>query len=175
MPTPRKAEIVEEYSEKFKTSKSIFLADYSGINVAETTKLRRSFRDANVHYCVLKNTLAKLSLDKAGIEGMDEMLKGMTAFAFSDDDAAAPIRVINDFNKQKKKDESHLVVKGCVFEGRVFGADQADALSKLPSREVLLAQLVGVLKAPMTNLVNVLSGTGRNLVGTLESLKSQKS
>ncbi len=137
--------------------------------------LRRSFRNANVHYCVLKNTLAKRSFDKAGIEGVDEMLVGMTAFAFSEDDAVAPIRVITEFNKQKKKDQSSLVVKGCVFEGRVFDADQADALANLPSREVLLSQLVGVLKAPMTNLVNVLSGTGRKLAGTLESLKSQKS
>ena len=175
MPTQRKMELVEEYSEKFKTSKSIFLADFSGINVAETTKLRRTFRAANVHYFVLKNTLAKLSLDKAGIEGLDEMLKGMTAFAFSVEDAVAPIRVINDFNKQKKKEESLLDVKGCIFEGRVFGAEQADALSKLPSRDALLSQFVGVLKAPMTNFVGVLSGTGRKLVGILESLKSQKS
>jgi len=175
MPTKKKIEIIEEYSEKFKTSKSVFFANYSGINVAETTKLRRTFRDANVHYCILKNTLAKRSLDKAGIEGLDEMLKGMTSFAFSDEDATAPIRVINEFNRQKKKEESLLVVKGCIFEGRVFGAEQADALSKLPSRDALLSQLVGVLKAPMTNLVGVLSGAGRKLVGTLESLKSQKS
>ena len=175
MPTKKKIEIIEEYSEKFKTSKSVFFANYSGINVAETTKLRRTFRDANVHYRILKNTLAKRSLDKAGIEGLDEMLKGMTSFAFSDEDATAPIRVINEFNKRKKKEESLLVVKGCIFEGRVFGAEQADALSKLPSRDALLSQLVGVLKAPMTNLVGVLSGAGRKLVGTLESLKSQKS
>jgi large subunit ribosomal protein L10 len=175
MPTKKKEEIIEEYSEKFKTSKSVFFADFSGINVAETTKLRRTFRDANVHYRILKNTLAKRSLDKAGIEGLDEMLKGMTSFAFGEEDATAPIRVINEFNRQKKKDVSALVVKGCIFEGRVFDAEQADALSKLPSRDVLLSQLLSVLKAPMTNLVGVLSGTGRKLVGTLESLKSQKS
>ena len=100
MPTQKKIEQVEEYREKFKSCKSIFLADYSGINVAETTKLRRSFRAANVEYCILKNTLAKRSLKDAGIEGMDEMLVGMTAFAFSDEDAVAPIRVIKEFNKQ---------------------------------------------------------------------------
>jgi large subunit ribosomal protein L10 len=175
MPTQKKIEIVEEFSEKFKASKSIFLADFAKINVAETTKLRRSFRAANVHYYVLKNKLAKRSLDKAGIEGLDDLLKGMTAFAFSEEDATAPIRVINEYNKQLKKDAPQLVVKGCLFEGRIFDADKADALSKLPSRELLLAQLVGVLKAPMTNLVNVLSGTGRKLVGTLEAVKVNKS
>ena len=69
MPTQRKTELVEEFSEKFKSSKSIFLADFSGINVAETTKLRRSFREAKVEYRVLKNNLAKLSFKDAGIEG----------------------------------------------------------------------------------------------------------
>jgi len=174
MPTQKKIELVEEYRDKFKSSKSIFLADFSGINVAETTKLRRSFRAANVEYCVLKNTLAKRSLQDAGIEGMDEMLTGMTAFAFSTEDAVAPIRVIKEYNKQVPKEASHLVVKGCLFEGHVFSAEKADALSNLPGREDLLSQLIGVLKAPMTNLVNVLSGTGRKLVGTLEAVKSQK-
>ena len=175
MPTQKKIELVEEFSKKFKSSKSIFLADFGRINVADSTKLRRSFRAANVQYYVLKNTLAKRSLDKAGIDGLGEMLKGMTAFAFSEDDAVAPMRVINDYNKQLKKAAPQLVVKGCVFEGRIFNADQADALAKLPNREQLLAQLLGVLKAPMTNLVNVLSGTGRKLVGTLEAVKVIKS
>jgi large subunit ribosomal protein L10 len=175
MPTQRKIEVVEEFREKFKSSKSIFLADFSGINVAETTKLRRSFREANVEYRVLKNNLAKRSFKDAGIDGLDEMLIGMTAFAFSDDDAIAPVRVINQFNKQKAKDTKSLVIKGCVFEGKVFGADQAEAISNLPSREELMAKFVGLLQAPMSNLVNVLSGTGRKLVGSLEALKSQKS
>jgi large subunit ribosomal protein L10 len=175
MPTQRKIEIVEEFSEKFKSSKSIFLADFSGINVSETTKLRRSFREANVEYRVLKNNLAKLSFKDAGIEGLDDMLTGMTAFAFSDDDAIAPVKVIKQFNKQVPKDAKPLVIKGCVFEGKVFGPDQAEAISNLPSREELMAKFVGLLQAPMSNLVNVLSGTGRKLVGTLESIKSQKS
>lgn len=175
MPTQNKIDVVEEYTEKFKSSKSIFLADFSGINVAEITKLRRSFKKANVTYCILKNTLAKRSFESAGIEGMDELLKGMTAFAFSDDDAVAPIKVINEFNKQVKKGKKALVVKGCMFEGKIFGPEQADALSKLPSRSELISQFIGVLKAPMSNLVNVLAGTGRNLVGILESLKSKKS
>jgi large subunit ribosomal protein L10 len=175
MPTQRKIEVVEEFCEKFKSSKSIFLADYSGINVAETTKLRRSFREANVEYRVLKNNLAKRSFKDAGIDGLDDMLIGMTAFAFSDNDAIAPVRVIKQFNKQVKKDAKPLVIKGCVFEGKVFGADQAEAISNLPSREELIAKFVGLFQAPMSNLVNVLSDTGRKLVGSLEALKSQKS
>jgi large subunit ribosomal protein L10 len=175
MPTQKKIELVEEFSEKFKSSKSIFLTDFSGINVAETTKLRRSFKEANVEYYVLKNTLAKRSLENAGIDELAETLQGMTAFAFSEQDAVAPIRVIKEFNKQVSKNNKPLVVKGCVFEGKVFDAVQADALSKLSSRTELISQLVGMLKAPMSNLVGALSGTGQKLVGTLESLKLQKS
>jgi large subunit ribosomal protein L10 len=175
MPTQKKIDLVEEYAEKFKTSKSVFMTDFSGINVDETTKLRRSFREANVHYCVLKNTLAKRSFEKAGIEGLDEFLRGMTAFAFSEQDAIAPIKVIQEFNKRVPKDTPALVVKGCVFEGKIFGAEQADAIAKLPGRNELIAQFIGLLNAPMTNLVNVLSGAGRKLVGTLEAVKAQKS
>ena len=175
MPTQRKIEIVEEFKEKFKSSKGIFLADFSGINVAEITKLRRFFREEKVEYRVLKNNLAKRSFKDAGIDGVDEMLTGMTSFAFSDDDAIAPVRVIKQFNKQISKDQKPLVIKGCVFEGQVYGADQAEVIANLPSREDLLAQFVGLLQAPMSNLVNVLSGTGRKLVNTLEAVKSQKS
>ena len=174
MPTQKKIELVEEYAEKFKGSKSIFLADFSGIDVANTTVLRRSFRAANVEYCVLKNTLAKRSFQDAGIEGMDEMLTGMTAFAFTDTDPVAPVKVINEFNKNLKKDESNLVIKGCIFEGKVFGPEQADAIAKLPTREVLLAQFVGLLQAPMTKLLGTLQNTGQKLVGTLEEIKKQK-
>ena len=86
MPTQKKIETVEEYTQKFKNAKSIFMADFGGINVAQANKLRRSFREANVEYKILKNTLAKRSFDDAGIEGVDQLLSGMTGFALSNDD-----------------------------------------------------------------------------------------
>jgi large subunit ribosomal protein L10 len=174
MPTQKKIELVEEYSEKFKGSKSIFLTDYSGINVENTNELRRSFSEANVEYRILKNTLAIRSLQKAGIEGMDEMLKGMTSFAFSVEDPVAPVRVIKEFNKKQKKDAGSLVLKGCVFEGQVFDADQAEAISGLPSREVLLGQLVGMLQSPLSKLLGTLQNAGQKLVGVIEEVKKQK-
>jgi len=174
MPTQKKIELVEEYAEKFKDSKSIFLADFSGINVADTTELRRSFRAANVEYFIMKNTLAIRSFKNAGIDGMDEMLRGMTAFAFTDTDPVAPVKVINDFNKKLKKDQGSLQIKGCVFEGKVYGPEQAEALAKLPSREVLLGQLVGMLQSPLSKLMSVLQNTGQKLVGTLDEVKKQK-
>lgn len=174
MATQKKIEIVEDYTQKFKQSKSIFLTDYSGINVAEATELRRSFRDANAEYRILKNNLAKRSFKNAGIEGVEEMLQGMTAFAFSDNDAVAPIKVIKDFNKKLASKKKSLKIKGCIFEGEILNADQADALAKLPSRDVLISQFVGLLQSPLSKLVGVLQASGQKLAGVLESVKNQK-
>jgi large subunit ribosomal protein L10 len=175
MPTQRKIELVEEYAQKFKDSNSIFLADYSGINVENTNELRRAFRAADVEYRILKNTLAIRSFQDAGIDGLEETLKGMTSFAFSGGDPVAPIKVIKDFNKKQRKGDGTIVVKGCVFEGQVFNADQAEALSNLPTREVLLSQLVGMLQSPLSKLMGTLQSAGQKLVGTLEEIKNQKS
>lgn len=174
MPTQKKIELVDEYSQKFKGAKSIFLTDYSGINVENTNELRRSFRAANVQYCILKNTLAIRSFQDAGISGLEEMLQGMTSFAFTDTDPVAPIKVIKDFNKKQNKNAGSLVVKGCLFEGKIFGPEQADALSKLPSREILLAQLLGLLQSPISKLLGTLQNTGQKLVGVIEEVKKQK-
>jgi len=175
MPTQKKIEMVEEYTQKFKSAKSIFMADFGGINVDEANRLRRSFREANVEYKIIKNTLAKRSFDGAGIDGVDILLTGMTGFALSVDDPVAPIRIIKDFNRTLPKDKPGLVIKGCLFEGRIFGPDKAEALANLPTREVLIAQLLGMLQAPMGKLLGALQGTGRKLAGTLEALKNQKS
>jgi len=175
MPTQKKIELIDEFSQKFKESKSIFLTDFSGINVARTTQLRCSFRKSNVEYRILKNTLAKRSLKNAGIEGLDELLSGMTAFAFSSTDAIAPIKVIKEFNKAQEKDKSTLVIKGCIFEGRILGPEKVEALATLPSREVLLAQFVGMLQSPLAKLVGTLKGASQKLLVALEQVKNQKS
>jgi large subunit ribosomal protein L10 len=175
MATQKKIDVVEEYAKRFQDAKSIFIADFKGINVAQVTELRRQFRDANVEYRIIKNTLAKRSLANAGIEGLDEHLVGPSAFAYSDTDATAPIKVIQKFNRQNVKSKISLTVKGCLFEGRIFSPEQAEALAMLPSRDELLANLLSTLKAPMSQMVNVLQAGGQKLVGILESIKNQKS
>jgi large subunit ribosomal protein L10 len=164
--------LVEQYSQKFKDAKSIFLADFRGMTVEETNNLRRDFRSAGVEYRIVKNTLASLSFKNVGLESMSQFLTGCTAFAFSDKDPVAPIKVIKEYTKKNKN--AKIEVKGCVFEGKIFAADQVDALSNLPTRDVLLSQFVRVLQAPMSKLVSVLSATGQKLVGVLESVKNQK-
>jgi large subunit ribosomal protein L10 len=175
MATQKKIDQVETYSKKFQDAKSIFLADFKGINVEKVTELRRQFRKADVEYRVIKNTLAKRSLAKAGIEGLDEKLIGPTAFAYSDTSATAPIKIIQEFNKQNAKSKIALTVKGCLFEGKIFSPEQAEALASLPSREELMAKLLGVLQAPMSQMLAVLQASSQKLVGVLESLKNKKS
>lgn len=172
MATQQKIDLVEQYSQKFKDAKSIFLADFRGMTVEETNNLRRDFRSAGVEYRIVKNTLASLSFKNVGLESMSQFLTGCTAFAFSDKDPVAPIKVIKEYTKKNKN--AKIEVKGCVFEGKIFAADQVDALSNLPTRDVLLSQFVRVLQAPMSKLVSVLSATGQKLVGVLESVKNQK-
>ncbi len=173
MATQQKIEIVDRYTQKFKDAKSIFLADFKGMSVEETTDLRRAFREAGVEYRIIKNTLARLSFKNAGIEEMDDFLTGCTSFAFGDADPVAPIKVIQEYTRKNKN--AKIVVKGFLFEGKVFGANQSDALASLPTREVLLGQFMNVLHAPLTNLLGVLQATGKKLAGVLESVKKQKS
>jgi len=170
MATQEKVDIVEEYTEKFKKAKSVYLTDYSGIDVITVTELRKKFRDQNVDYKVLKNRLAKRSLNAAEITELDSYLNGVTSYVISYDDPVAPARVIKEFNKKKEI----LKLKAVYLEGQVFEADKAAALADLPTREELLAKFVGLLQAPMSKLVGTLSGSMQKLASTLDALKDSK-
>ena len=143
----RKQELVNQIAEEIKASSSVVIADYRGLNVAEVTELRNNMRNEGLTFKVYKNSLVRRAMEQAGIEGLDEVLTGPTAFAFSTDDAVAPARVLNDFAKEHE----NLELKAGVIEGKV--ADQAEikAIATLPSREGLLSMLLSVLTAPMRN------------------------
>ena len=143
----RKQELVNQIAEEIKTSSSVVIADYRGLNVAEVTELRNNMRNEGLTFKVYKNSLVRRAMEQAGIEGLDGVLTGPNAFAFSTDDAVAPARVLNDFAKEHE----NLELKAGVIEGKV--ADQAEikAIATLPSREGLLSMLLSVLTAPMRN------------------------
>ena len=143
----RKQELVNQIAEEIKASSSVVIADYRGLNVAEVTELRNNMRNEGLTFKVYKNSLVRRAMEQAGIKGLDEVLTGPNAFAFSTDDAVAPARVLNDFAKQHE----NLELKAGVIEGKV--ADQAEikAIATLPSREGLLSMLLSVLTAPMRN------------------------
>ena len=114
MPTEQKNAVIEEYTQKFKDAKCVYVAEYEGIDVATVTEVRNRFREQNVEYKVLKNRLARISLNNAGISGLDEYLTGANTFIIGYDDAVVPAKILEDFNK---KDEI-LKLKTVLFEGK---------------------------------------------------------
>ena len=143
----RKQELVNQIAEEIKASSSVVIADYRGLNVAEVTELRNNMRNEGLTFKVYKNSLVRRAMEQAGIEGLDKVLTGPNAFAFSTDDAVAPARVLNDFAKEHE----NLELKAGVIEGKVADQSEIKAIATLPSREGLLSMLLSVLTAPMRN------------------------
>lgn len=170
--TQEKIQTVAGIKEKLSTTKGAVLTNYRGLTVAQDTKLRRKLREAGVEYRVFKNTMTRIAAKEAGIEGLDPYLEGPTAIAISYTDPVAPAKIISDFVKENKLQA--LEVKAGIVEGQVIDANGVKALSSLPPREVLIAQVLAGFQAPIAGFVNVLSGTMRNLVYALEAVRQQK-
>lgn len=147
-----KAEQVQMITEKIQKASSVVLFDYRGLTVAEVTELRNQMRAEGVEYMVVKNHIVGRACEACGISGMEDMLKGPSAFAFSYDDAVTPARILKAFMKKVKKCE----FKGGLIEGAVTSAADMDAIAELPSREVLLARLLGSMMSPISGLAIVL-------------------
>ena len=173
--TSAKQAVVAQLKEQLESAKGVVLTSYKGLTVAQDTELRRELREAGVSYHVVKNTMLRIAAKEAGIEGIEEHLEGTTAFAFSTEDAVAPAKVICGFIKKNKlEDVEVLTVKVGMVEGKVIGVDEVKALAALPSREELIAKLLGSMNAPISNTVNVLQGVIRNAVYVLDAIRSQK-
>ncbi len=173
MPQPEKIKRVEEITEGLKAAKGVFLTDFSGLDVEEITQLRRNFRNADVSYMVVKNTLARRSCKEVGLDEMIPYLTGPTGLALANSDPVAPVRVIVDFIKQHKE-KGKPEIKGAVVEGQVLTAAEAESMKNIPPREVLIAQVVGGIAAPLTGLVGGLQGVIRKLVYTLDAVREKK-
>ncbi len=144
---------VEQLTELLKGSVSGVVVDYKGITVDEDTQLRKELREAGVKYFVEKNTMLKRAFNNIGMEGFDEVLNGTTAIALSVDDQTAPARILGKF---AEKDENKFNLKAGFVEGVVYDAAGVEKLSKIPSKDVLLAQLVGSLQGPIQKLAATL-------------------
>ncbi|WP_227764095.1 50S ribosomal protein L10 [Zhaonella formicivorans] len=164
-----KQQQVAEIKQKLQESVAAVLTDYRGLNVAQVTKLRTQLREAGVEYKVLKNTLTSLAAHELGLESLDAYLSGPTAIAFSHD-PVAPAKVLFDFAKANKA----LEIKGGVLEGKVIDFNQVKALADLPSKEQLLAKVLGGMQAPLYGMAAVLNGPLRNFVYALEAIRKQK-
>ncbi len=149
----QKQQIVAEITEKFKRAKSILLVDYRGINVAQDTKLRKTMRDAGIDYKVYKNRLAQRAMSNLGYDALNAELQDTTAIAVSYDDVVAPSKIVAACGKEFNK----LSIKAGVVEGVVTDKKGMEALATIPPREVLIAQVLGMLTMPMRGLAVVLS------------------
>ncbi len=143
---------VEALTEQLKNAAACVLVDYKGISVADDTKLRKELREAGVTYMVQKNTLIRFALHNVGYDQFDGVLEGTTAIAVSDDQTAAA-RILGAF---AEKSEGKFSLKGGFVDGEVYDAEKIMALSKIPSKDVLLAQLVGSLQGPIQKLAATL-------------------
>ena len=149
-----KKERVAQLVEMLKNSAAGVLVDYKGITVEEDTKLRKELREAGVSYFVEKNTILRFALKEAGLDGITNVLEGTTAIAISNDDQTAPARILGKF-AEDCKDEKFFLKAGYIGEDDYDEAG-VKALSKIPSRETLLAQLVGSLQGPIQKLAATL-------------------
>ena len=149
-----KQAIVAELTEKLQNASSGVLVDYKGITVAEDTALRVECRNNELDYAVVKNTLLRFATKNVGLEEMDEALNGTTSLALSNGDPIAPMRVINKFAKQFNG--SKFVIKAGFMDGKVLPLDEIMALAELPAKDVLQAQVLGTMLAPITSLAIVL-------------------
>ena len=166
----RKVRAVAELEEIIKESNSIFLADFSGLSVDKITLLRDKFFEKEIPFIVAKNTLTKIALHNAGITELDDFLNGPTGLAFGGKDPAIPAKIILEFAKAEKKPQ----IKSCLFEGVPYGPDKMDVIKDLPTRDEVIAQLVGQIATPLSNFVGVLNEIVRSFVGVIDSIIQQK-
>ena len=147
-----KKAVVETLSAKIKEATSIVFVDYKGINVAQDTALRQQFREAGVEYTVVKNTLTRFAAKENGYD-FDEVLNGTTAMASTTGDPIAPARIVCEF---AKKNKLSLAIKGGVVEGSVLSAAELNGFGELPSKNALVASVLGTFLAPISSLAFVL-------------------
>ena len=165
-----KQALVQQLNESFSRAKIAILADYKGLKVAEFEKLRVELKKNNAEIRVAKNTLLRRAVDGTAFEALKDEFKGSTAVAVSYDDPVTPAKALVEF----AKDNPQIEIRNAALEGKILSSADLAALAKLPGREVLLAQLMSVMNAVPTNLVQVLSGVPRKFLYLLQAIADQK-
>lgn len=166
----RKQQIAQDLHGRFERAKVVILTDYKGLNVGAMTELRRRLKQAGIEYRVVKNSLLERAATDTPADVLKDTFKGPSAIALSYDDPVAPAKVLTQFAKENDK----LKIRLGVLNGKVIGEADIKNLADLPSREVLLAQLLGVLNAVPTSFVRVLSAVPGGLVNVLNAVKEQR-
>jgi large subunit ribosomal protein L10 len=170
MPTEKKEKTVKSLEEVFSKAKIGVVTDYRGLKTPELNELRRKLKENNAEYKVVKNSLAQIAAKNTGKNYLDNTFKGPVGVAFGYGDAAKTAKIISDHLRTSK---SALKMEWGFLEDRVLNAKELDTLSKLPSREILLARVVGGMQAPVYGIVNVLAAPLRGLAQVLQARVQQ--
>ena len=166
-----KSNVVSEVTEIMEKSTAIFLTDYSGINVEDISDLRNQFRNEGVNYKVFKNTLFKRALEESGkYEKLADHLVGMTSFAFADENPVAPAKIIKKYFDKNKK----LSLKACYIEGEYYDGSNLNTLASLPSKNDLVASIIGSIIAPASGIVGAINAVMRDLVSVIDEVSKTK-
>ncbi|MCX7624263.1 MAG: 50S ribosomal protein L10 [Thermomicrobium sp.] len=169
MPTPEKARQIEEISQILSSASVAILTDYRGLSVADITAFRRRLQEQNANLRVVKNTLTRIAAERTGTAVIAPLLEGPTALVYTTGDPVTAAKLAVEFARQSRI----LTIKGALFAGQLLTAADVEALATLPSREELLAKVVGGLQAPLYSLVSVLSGPIRGLLYVLQGRMRQ--
>lgn len=166
-----KGEIIEEIKELIKNSSAMFLVDYRGVNVADINKLRSSFRKDGVTYKVFKNTLFKKAIEQVGgYDQLNNLLVGMIGVAFASENFVAPAKIIKKYNDDSQK----LTFKGCYLESTFYGAEQLNTIASMPTKEEIIAGIIGSVNAPASGIVGALNAVMRDLVSVIDEISKKK-
>ena len=170
MATEKKVKIVESLQETFSKCNVGIITDYRGLTTAELNDLRRQLREANVEYKIVKNSLAQFAAKNAGMDYLTDSFQGPVAIAFGYDEEAKAANVLTEYIRSTK---SILNIKSGFLPDRLLSAKEVDTLAKLPSREVLISQVLAGMKSPIYGLANVLAGPIRGIMGVLQARMKQ--
>ena len=170
MPTARKVQLVEDLKTQLENAQGVVLADFTGLDVKKMTQLRRECRKAESSFFVIKNTLALHAIKEVGMEGLGQFLEGPTGWAITGGDAVTPAQILNDFSKEHKLHH----IKGGFFDGVVASAEEVAAIAILPSKPVLIAQIMGLIQSPMQGLAGGLNEVVASLARALDEVRKQK-
>ena len=166
----QKVSVVEDLKDKLGSAESVFLTDFTGVNVKDVNSLRNSFREAEVEYLVAKNTLIKRAVAESPWQGLEEFLEGPTALVISKDQGVTAAKIISKF----REDHESFKPKMGMMNEQVVDAAMIEAMAKLPTRDELISKLMGSLNAPITNLVYVLNDTIARAVRVIGQVAAAK-
>jgi large subunit ribosomal protein L10 len=165
----QKATVVEEIAEQIQAAQAVFAVDYRGLSVAQAADLRAKLRDSDTRFRIVKNSLSERAADKAGVESLKSLLVGPTALALVHGDAALAAKALSDTGRALQR----LEFKGGLMNGATLSADEVRAIARLPAREILNAQLVGTIAAPISGLVRGLNALIAGLAIQLKAISDQ--